>query len=216
MLYTQEKNDLEHNLLLLKQYQEATDHSVIVSKTDSKGVITYVNDEFCKISEYTRDELIGKNHNIIRHPDNPKSLYADMWHTIKDLKQTWQGLLRNYTKSGGSYYVKTTVKPILSNNGDVIEYIALWDDITDVMNPKRQLNDLIESTDETVVALFRIEGFDDIENFYGSILTQAIEDKLADKLLDFEPSSNVFNRVYALGNGEYALAKNFKDCTKIY
>lgn len=214
MLFNYVKNDDEQNILLLNQYQEATNHSVIVSKTDTNGVITYANDEFCKISGYSLDELIGQNHNIIRHPDNPKSMYEKMWKTIKDEKKTWKGMVRNRTKDNISYYVKTTITPILDKNNNILEYIALRDDVTDVMNPKRQLNDFINSTDETVIALLKIEGFDDIENFYGQNLTQQIEDTFANDILNYSPIDEMFKKVYILGNGEYAFAKDLRDCTE--
>ena len=65
-----------------KQYQEAIEASNIVSKTDTNGTITFVNDEFCKMSGFTREELIGANHNIVRHPEVPKDVYARLWDTI--------------------------------------------------------------------------------------------------------------------------------------
>lgn len=71
---------------LLEQYKATVDKSFIVSKTDPKGIITYVNQEFCTISGYNQEELLGKAHNIIRHPDMPKEVFKQMWHTIKELK----------------------------------------------------------------------------------------------------------------------------------
>ena len=202
----------DENLLLLQQYQEATDHSVIVSKTDKYGIITYANNEFCKISEYSKDELIGQNHNIVRHPDNPKSLYKDLWNCISKEKKIWKGLLKNKTKSDGWYYVKTTIKPIVDSNNNIIEYIALRDDITDIMNPKRQLQDLLDSVDEAIVAIIKIDEFNDIENFYGKKLTQKIENSFAEKFLNSSNKDCIFKKVYILGDGEYAFAKNAKDC----
>ena len=79
---------------LLAEYKRAVDLSNIVSKTNSKGVITYVNDRFCEISGYTRDELIGKPHNIIRHPDMPRSAFKDLWDSIKS-KKSWNGVVTN-------------------------------------------------------------------------------------------------------------------------
>jgi len=103
------KQEAKSNLNFLKSYQEAANRSSIVSKTDTKGIITYVNDRFCEISHYKREELIGKNHNIVRHPDNPKSIFEDMWKTIRDKKQIWKGLVRNRAKNGKSYYVDSLV-----------------------------------------------------------------------------------------------------------
>lgn len=131
------KYDVENNKNFLEQYQDATNNSSIVSKTDIHGIITYVNDEFCNISGYSKDELIGKNHNIIRHPDNPRKIYKKLWDTVKVKKKIYKGLLRNQDKNGKSYYVKTTIKPILDKSNNITEYIALRDDITDIMNPKK-------------------------------------------------------------------------------
>ncbi|WP_457593052.1 EAL domain-containing protein [Hydrogenimonas sp.] len=206
------KEEASNNLNLLHQYQEVTDAGNIVSKTNPKGIITYVNDAFCEISEYSKEELIGKPHNIVRHPDNSPELFRQMWHTIKDKKEIWQGVLKNRKKSGNFYYVQTTIKPILDQNGEILEYIALRSDITDVMNPRKQLHDLIDSCMETIMVLVKIEGFEDIEKFYGHKLTQTIEEKFAHKLFDYIPKECEFERVYVLGNGEYAFAKDKKIC----
>ena len=93
-------NQAKANLHLLKVYQEATNQTSIVSKTDLKGIITYVNDAFCDISGYSRDELIGKNHNIVRHPDNPQAIFKEIWETIKERKEMWKGIVRNRSKNG--------------------------------------------------------------------------------------------------------------------
>ncbi len=206
------KEEASNNLNLLRQYQEVTDAGNIVYKTNPKGIITYVNDAFCEISEYSKEELIGKPHNIVRHPDNSPELFRQMWHTIKDKKEIWQGVLKNRKKSGNFYYVQTTIKPILDQNGEILEYIALRSDITDVMNPRKQLHDLIDSCMETIMVLVKIEGFEDIEKFYGHKLTQTIEEKFAHKLFDYIPKECEFERVYVLGNGEYAFAKDKKIC----
>ena len=126
---TMEQN-YDDSILLLKQYKSTVDRSFIVSKTDADGVITYVNDEFCKISGYSRDELIGRTHNLIRHPDMSKDVFADMWHTIKDLRRPWTGEIKNLSKDGTFHWVKAIINPILSPNGDVLEYIGLKTDIT--------------------------------------------------------------------------------------
>ena len=90
--------------MLLKQYIEAIEKSNIVSKTDTDGIITFVNDEFCKISGYTRDELIGRNHNIVRHPDVPASQFQLLWDTIES-KKTYKATVKNLAKDGSVFYV---------------------------------------------------------------------------------------------------------------
>lgn len=96
---------------------------VIVSETDEKGKILYANDDFCKISGYTKDELIGKPHNIVRHPDMPKAAFKDLWETIKSGK-VWQGIVKNLSKDGSYYWVNAKVYPTKSVNG-AIKYISV-------------------------------------------------------------------------------------------
>jgi aerotaxis receptor len=87
----------------------------IVSKTDLKGVITYVNDTCVKLTGYSREELIGANHNLIRHPDMPKEVFADLWTTVQ-AGQPWEGLVKNRRKSGEFYWVKALVVPVRDHN----------------------------------------------------------------------------------------------------
>lgn len=207
-------NQLTNQTQLLRQYQEATDRSSLVSKTDLKGIITYVNDEFVKISGYSKEELIGKNHNIIRHPDNPKSIYADLWKTIKEKKQIWQGVIRNQGKNGKSYYVKTTIKPILDVDNNIVEYIALRDDITDIMNPARQFDDAIATSNNPVVVYMKIDDFSTLEEFYDNTTVHKIEEKIKTHLEELLPEKCNFNKIYQLGNGEYALLGEKEICLK--
>lgn len=206
------KKEAKKNLHFLKQYEELTNYSAIVSKTDIKGIITYANESFCKLSGYTQDELIGRNHNIIRHPDNPSSIYKEMWDTIKTKKKIWQGLIRNISKNGDSYYVKTTVKPILDKEGDIVEYIALRSNVTDVMNPKKQLEDFVEATLNPLAVMVKIDGFEDIEKLYGINIARKIEDKFSDIIMSQRPHQCEFEKVYPLGYGKYVFAKNKNHC----
>ncbi len=132
----------KENLQLLSEYQEAINEASIVSKTDLRGVITYANDEFCKVSEYTKNELIGESHNIIRHPDVSPLIFEDLWSTIRDKKQIWQGVIKNSAKSGKVYYVDSTVKPILNHDGEIVEYIAIRNNITKLVNLNDEINKL--------------------------------------------------------------------------
>jgi len=128
---------------LRNQYKDAVDECTIVSKTTPNGIITYVNDEFCKLSGYSRKELIGKNQNIIKHPDTKKQVFKDIWETIKKHKNTWRGNIKNLTKNGSSYWVKTIIKPILNEKNEVIEYISIRTDITEHENMKEYFKILL-------------------------------------------------------------------------
>lgn len=127
----------KETLKLLNEYKNAVDESSIVTKTNIKGIITYVNKQFCNLSGYTKDELIGKHHNIVRHSDVSSSIYEDMWHTIKDLKKPWRGEIKNKRKDGTHYWVKSFVKPILDIDNNIVEYIAIRVDITEFKDSQK-------------------------------------------------------------------------------
>jgi PAS domain S-box-containing protein len=123
---------------MLKQYKEAIEKSNIISRTDVEGIITFVNDEFCKISGYSKDELIGKNHNIVRHPDVDASRFKALWDTILD-KKTYKDTVQNLAKDGSTFYVNTTVIPILDVDDNIAEFIAIRYDVTKEVFYKEQL-----------------------------------------------------------------------------
>jgi len=109
---------------ILSEYKKAVDEGAIVSKSDTSGIITYANEAFEKISGFTADELIGKSHNIVRHPDTPKKVFEELWNTISN-KKVWRGELKNKAKDGSCYYVSVTISPLLDENDEIIEYIAI-------------------------------------------------------------------------------------------
>ncbi len=99
------------------------ENELIISRTDLKGVITYANETFAQISGYTIDELIGKSHNIVRHPDMPKRVYKEMWNTLKQQKQ-WQGFVKNLRKDKGFYWVHATISGVYKD-GQLVEYKSI-------------------------------------------------------------------------------------------
>ncbi|AXX95257.1 PAS domain S-box protein [Arcobacter ellisii] len=125
------QKESNHSSLLLQEYKDAVDESSIVSKTNNKGIITYVNEQFCLLSGYKKEELIGKNHNIVRHPDTPKKVFEEIWNTIKNKKIAWKGKIKNKKKDGSYYWVEAFIKPIIDKNGNIEEFIALRNDITE-------------------------------------------------------------------------------------
>lgn len=90
--------------------------SFLVSETDSKGIITFANEDFCKMAGYSIEEIIGKPHNIVRHPDMPRAAFADLWTTVKK-GQRWKGFVKNLAKDGSYYWVYATVFPFKSCDG---------------------------------------------------------------------------------------------------
>jgi aerotaxis receptor len=90
--------------------------TMIVSETDTKGKILYVNEDFCKFAGYNKDELIGQPHNIVRHPDMPKAAFESLWSTLKS-GSIWQGIVKNKSKDGSYYWVYATVYPTVGIDG---------------------------------------------------------------------------------------------------
>lgn len=87
-----------------------SDNAFLVSETDAKGNIIFANEEFCRVAEYSLDELLGQPHNMVRHSDMPKAAFKDLWDTVKT-DEVWQGYVKNKTKTGGYYWVFATVYP---------------------------------------------------------------------------------------------------------
>ena len=141
---------------MVDEYKKAVDEANIVTKTDLKGVITFANDKFCEISGYSRDELIGKPHNIVRHPDTPASVFHEMWETIK-AKKTWKGIIKNLNKNGSSYYVQSTIKPIIDYDGSIVEYIGIRTDITELETYKEILEEDLKISNNNINHLTQYE-----------------------------------------------------------
>jgi len=114
----------------LQRYVDIVDKYVITSHTNTKGIITYTSEAFCRISKYPESELLGRPHNVVRHSDMPKSLYEDMWSTIKQGKP-WRGEIKNRAKDGTAYWVDVNIEPEINEQSEIIGYAAIRQDITD-------------------------------------------------------------------------------------
>jgi len=140
--------------ILLEQYKNIIDISASITKTDLNGIITYVNNQFCKTSGYTKNELIGENHNIVRYPKNSKKLYKKIWDTISN-KKIWHGILHNKKKDSTPYYEDTVIAPILNEDDMIQEFISVKQDITEIYTKKEQLKKRVQEEVEKNLKLHK-------------------------------------------------------------
>nr|WP_321268342.1 EAL domain-containing protein [uncultured Sulfurimonas sp.] len=184
-------NELKNSISFLESYKEAIDSNLIVSKSDLDGNITYVNDNFCTIAGYSREEVLTKNHNILKDKNFSKQVYKKLWTTIS-AKKTWQGRIRNVKKDGSFYWVDSTIAPIIDANGKTAEYISIRHDITQLMNQKQELKTIantdsltklgnrnalkeeIDNSEDSYLILINIDSFSQINDFYGHELGDAV------------------------------------------
>ncbi len=130
---------IEKALARLNEHEFALNNHTIFAETDTKGTILDVNDMFCSISGYSREELIGKNHRILNSGYHPVSFWTEMYRTVAQ-KKVWHGEVCNRKKSGEKYWLRTTIVPITDESGKVVRYIALRTDITEIILQRDQIN----------------------------------------------------------------------------
>lgn len=197
------QKELEKNIAFLKSHQLAMNESSIVSKADLKGNIIYVNDNFCKVSGYSKEEVIGKPHNIIRHPNSNKETFKELWKTIK-AKKVWKGILLNKGKVN-DYWVDIAILPILDENDNIVEYIAVRHDITELINQRNEIerssqtdtltglgnrfkliNDIRDSESTSLsLSLINIDNFREVNDFYGHRFGDFVIIEFANRLNDY-------------------------------
>lgn len=212
--------DLEQTVSMLDEYKKALENSAIVSKSDANGNIMYVNDAFCKISGYTREELIGKNQSILRPDDVSDEFYGRMWEQILN-KQVWHGLIKNVSKEGRHYYEDLSITPIIDNDGEIKEFIAIKYDVTELIEKRKEIQQVytidkltslpnrsrfIEDVGEIVrpnIALINIDGFKNINDYYGIASGDALLKQVAEKLRGML-KHDLF-RLYRLHADEFAI-----------
>lgn len=197
----------------LSQYKSAIEESNIVSIGDLEGNITYVNDKFCDISLYSKDESIGKSHGMLRGEDS-NEIFKYMWKTINN-KKTWHGTLKNKKKNGENYYINSTIKPILDTNGNIEEFLAIRHEVTDFITKTEELEknsridvitqegnrfkllEDIKNSNRPALALFDISGFGEINDFYGHIFGDEVLKTVSKIIKKLIPNNYKLYRIYS-------------------
>lgn len=211
--------DLKNSIL--KAYKEALDKATMVSLTDKNGIITDVNDNFCKVTGYSKEEIIGQTHHLISHPSTNKAVYKDLWQTVL-AKKTWQGILLNQTKNLTPLYHYTTIVPILDNEGEIIEFIGILQDFTEQHNLNEQKsqdnlhlalnvkeNELLKHIPFPSVLIDNDLTFQTYNKLFEEIVSNHVDESLLGKLttqklqlkalIDFE-EMDLFNNVEEIKN----------------
>lgn len=181
------KNDtreINNNISYLESYKKNIDNNLIVTRTNPQGIICFANDNFYDTTGYTAEEIIGQNHNIVRNPDTKSEVFQKLWEQILS-KKTWHGILQNRKKDGSSYWVDTTISPILDKDNEIVEFIAIRHDISELIQHQDELTQLlyfdtltglknrnalikaIQTDTKLSAILVNIDNFSHINNLYG-------------------------------------------------
>ena len=212
---------INNNISYLQSYKNTIDENLIVTRTDLDGHITFANENFYKISGYSKDETIGKKHNITRHPNNKPAMFKKLWETLLS-KKPWQGRIKNFKKDSSSYWIETTIAPILNKDNEIVEFIGIGHNITKLLMQQEELTNLLYSDSLTGVnnreallrdlkcevsatlILINIDSFSQINDLYGERFGNRVLIKFS-SFLKGVLGEHTSCEVYRLGGDEFVI-----------
>lgn len=198
----------------MSKYIDIIDKNVITSKTDLKGIITYASEAFCEISGFSKNELIGKNHNIVNHPDMGCEVFEELWKTIQEGK-TWSGEIKNMRKDGTYYWVHSEISPYFEHGKHVgymavridisdkkmLEIVSVTDKLTQLFNRVKLDTEIMKLTENTKrksdnfsVILIDIDHFKSVNDTYGHLVGDKVLQEAAKLLKENVRSSDIVGR----------------------
>ena len=202
-------NYLQINSKILGKYYDSSNENISFFKINQNGIITYVDDNFCSLSKYSRKELIDANLINLKHELISNDEFNMIWNNINN--KSWKGLLRLSTKQKDSFCNKVYIIPVYDINNSLSEYICFANCIDDFVSDEDELKNKIESNNLSVLALISIEEYKILEKFYSFELIEKIEKIFKENLLLNSEHKEMFSNVYALGKGRFAIICAFND-----
>ncbi len=192
----------EKTLETLRNIENALDQSSVVAITDQRGIITYVNEKFCELSQYSADELIGQSHQIVNSGFHPRSFFKDMWKTIGN-GGIWQGDIKNRAKDGSEYWVNTTIVPFLNKKGKPYQYISIRTDSTARKEAEKSLEIALKNDFRQTVKNLQNIIFTYTDDNDGNLMFTLIEGKTAEKIGITEDLVTLKQLRHAFGKDEF-------------
>ena len=194
-------------------YQQLVNDNCYMTKTDINGIITFANDNFCKKSGFSKEELIGSTHAKIKSPDTNPDIFKDIWDTIQK-GGIWKGIIKNCGKDGNSFFMDTSIYPVKDKNGKIKEFVSFrndlthyidlltFDRLTGLKNRESLKNDIVNGRNYLFIVI-NIDSFSEINEFYGGLVGDKVIIETASRL------KNIFKGsiAYRLQGDEFGILK---------
>ena len=223
--------ELYDNISFLKSYKSNIDNNLIVTRTDINGIITFANENFYEVTGFNEEDIIGKNHNVVRSKNTPPEVFEQLWKTILD-KRTWHGTLQNRRKDGSSYWVDTTISPILDKDNEIVEFIAIRHNITKLIQHQDELTNMlyvdaltglqnrnallkdIETGPELSCTLINIDNFSHINNLYGESFGNKVLIEFSNFLYE-RIKDDLDSKLYRLSGDEFVIVSTQRETKEV-